>query len=44
MNLYRKDIEVFREKVEGLEKGNLEIMVELFECKIEDFKILRYRN
>lgn len=41
VNLHRKDTEALREKVEGLEKGNLEIMAELFECKIEDLKISR---
>lgn len=41
VNLHRNDTEALREKVEGLEKGNLEIMAELFECKIEDLKISR---
>lgn len=41
VNLHRKDTVALREKVEGLEKGNLEIMAELFECKIEDLKISR---
>lgn len=41
VNLHRKDTDALREKVEGLEKGNLEIMAELFECKIEDLKISR---
>ncbi|XP_056014461.1 coiled-coil domain-containing protein 83-like [Ostrea edulis] len=41
VNLHRKDTGALREKVEDLEKGNLEIMADLFECKIEDLKISR---
>ena len=29
-------------EVEEIERGNLEIMADLFECKIEDLKISRY--
>ncbi|XP_061193337.1 coiled-coil domain-containing protein 83-like [Saccostrea echinata] len=41
VNIHRQDTSVLREKVEDLEKGNLEIMADLFECKIEDLKISR---
>lgn len=41
VNLHRNDTDALREKVESLEKGNLEIMADLFECKIEDLKISR---
>ena len=42
VDLHRRDVDDMRKVVEDLEKGNLEIMAELFECKIEDLKVSRF--
>ncbi|KAK3097159.1 hypothetical protein FSP39_006938 [Pinctada imbricata] len=41
VELHRRDVGDQRKVVEDLERGNLEIMAELFECKIEDLKVSR---
>ena len=39
--IHRRDTEDLRLEVEDIERANLEIMADLFECKIEDLKISR---
>lgn len=41
VEIHRRDTDDLRREVEEIERGNLEIMAELFECKIEDLKISR---
>ncbi|KAL5010357.1 hypothetical protein ScPMuIL_012662 [Solemya velum] len=41
VEIHKRDVADLRQTVEDLEKGNLDIMSELFECKIEDLKISR---
>jgi len=39
--IHRRETDDLRLTVEDIERGNLEIMADLFECKIEDLKISR---
>jgi len=39
--MHNDDVEQLLKEVEQLEKDNLEIMSELFECQVEDLKISR---
>ncbi|XP_052807568.1 coiled-coil domain-containing protein 83-like isoform X3 [Mya arenaria] len=41
VEIHRRETDDLRYEVEDMERGNLEIMAELFECKIEDLKISR---
>ncbi|XP_045197458.2 coiled-coil domain-containing protein 83-like isoform X2 [Mercenaria mercenaria] len=41
VQIHRRETEDLIKEVEDIERGNLEIMAELFECKIEDLKISR---
>ncbi|XP_071138023.1 coiled-coil domain-containing protein 83-like isoform X1 [Mytilus edulis] len=41
VEIHKREAEELRQVVENLEKDNLEIMSELFECKIEDLKVSR---
>lgn len=41
VDIHRRETDDMIREVEEMEKGNLEIMAELFECKIEDLKISR---
>lgn len=41
VEIHRRETDDLRQIVEEIEQGNLEIMAELFECKIEDLKISR---
>lgn len=41
VEIHKREADELRKVVENLEKDNLEIMSELFECKIEDLKISR---
>ena len=42
VEIHRRETDDLMKEVEDIERGNLEIMAELFECKIEDLKISRY--
>jgi hypothetical protein len=42
VQIHRRETEDLMKEVEDIERGNLEIMADLFECKIEDLKISRY--
>ena len=39
--MHKKEVEDMMDVVEQLEKENLEIMSELFECQVDDLKISR---
>ncbi|KAL3881283.1 hypothetical protein ACJMK2_027738 [Sinanodonta woodiana] len=41
VEIHRRDTEDLKKDVEEMERQNLEIMADLFECKIEDLKISR---
>lgn len=41
VEIHKREADDLRKVVENLEKDNLEIMSELFECKIEDLKVSR---
>ncbi|XP_052240713.1 coiled-coil domain-containing protein 83-like isoform X2 [Dreissena polymorpha] len=41
VEIHRRETDDLRKEVEEIERGNLEIMADLFECKIEDLKISR---
>ena len=41
VEIHRRDTDDLLREVEEIERGNLEIMADLFECKIEDLKISR---
>ncbi|KAL4233870.1 hypothetical protein ACF0H5_008544 [Mactra antiquata] len=41
VEIHRRDTEDLKIEVEDIERGNLEMMADLFECKIEDLKISR---
>ena len=42
VELHKEEVVELKTTVEELERINLEIMSELFECKVEDLKISRY--
>jgi hypothetical protein len=42
VEIHKREAAELRLTVENLEKDNLEIMSELFECKIEDLKVSRF--
>ncbi len=43
VEIHKKEADDLMEKVEALEKANLYVMSELFECTVDDLKISRYR-
>ena len=41
MEIHKREAEELMESVEEMERANLEVMSELFECTVEDLKISR---